>query len=98
MGSTTHAAIARFAGTLIGTAVVATLLAAPQTSAAAGGESAAAPPKAGLLARGAGYDRPNGSTRVRVVQRRLRAAGEAPGPLDGRFGPLTEGAVRRFQT
>ena len=50
-----------------------------------------------LLARGAGLDRPHGSERVRTLQRRLRVVGVAPGPVDGRFGPLTDAAVRRFQ-
>ena len=49
------------------------------------------------LARGAGFDRSLGSDRVRLVQRRLRALGDAPGPIDGRFGPLTDAAVRRAQ-
>ena len=51
-----------------------------------------------LLVRGAGFDRPQGSARVRALQRRLRAAGVDPGPVDGRFGALTEAAVRRFQS
>jgi peptidoglycan hydrolase-like protein with peptidoglycan-binding domain len=51
-----------------------------------------------LLARGAGFDRADGSVRVRTLQRRLRAASVDPGPVDGRFGPLTEAAVRRFQS
>jgi peptidoglycan hydrolase-like protein with peptidoglycan-binding domain/DNA invertase Pin-like site-specific DNA recombinase len=51
-----------------------------------------------LLIRGAGYDRPHGSDRVRALQRHLRAAGVNIGPVDGRFGPLTEAAVRRFQS
>jgi peptidoglycan hydrolase-like protein with peptidoglycan-binding domain/DNA invertase Pin-like site-specific DNA recombinase len=51
-----------------------------------------------LLARGAGFDRPHGSLRVRGLQRRLRAVSVDPGPVDGRFGPLTEAAVRRFQS
>ena len=51
-----------------------------------------------LLARGAGFDRPHGSLRVRALQRRLRAVSVDPGPVDGRFGPLTEAAVRRFQS
>jgi len=49
------------------------------------------------LARGAGLQQPQGSARVRALQRRLRAARVDPGPVDGRFGPLTEAAVRRFQ-
>jgi DNA invertase Pin-like site-specific DNA recombinase/peptidoglycan hydrolase-like protein with peptidoglycan-binding domain len=51
-----------------------------------------------LLARGAGFERVQGSVRVRALQRRLRAVGVDPGPVDGRFGPLTEAAVRRFQS
>jgi glycosyltransferase XagB len=38
-----------------------------------------------------------GSERVREVQRRLRRLGYRPGPIDGRFGRLTKGAVIRFQ-
>jgi peptidoglycan hydrolase-like protein with peptidoglycan-binding domain/DNA invertase Pin-like site-specific DNA recombinase len=53
---------------------------------------------AALLAPGAGYGRPHGSERVRALQRRLRRAGERPGPLDGLYGPLTAAAVRRFQS
>jgi peptidoglycan hydrolase-like protein with peptidoglycan-binding domain len=50
------------------------------------------------LALGAGYGRPGGSERVRTVQRRLRALGQQPGPVDGLYGPLTEAAVKRFQS
>jgi pyruvate ferredoxin oxidoreductase gamma subunit len=50
-----------------------------------------------LVSDGAGYSRPDGSTRVRGLQHRLRRAGERPGTLDGRFGPRTQGAVERFQ-
>lgn len=46
---------------------------------------------------GAGYDSPVGSGAVRVLQRRLTRAGDPPGPVDGRYGPLTEHAVARFQ-
>jgi hypothetical protein len=46
---------------------------------------------------GAGYGSSHGSGRVRAVQHLLRRAGEHPGPVDGRFGPLTEAAVERFQ-
>ncbi len=49
------------------------------------------------LARGAGYGQPGGSLQVRALQRRLRAAGHRPGPIDGLYGPLTEAAVERLQ-
>lgn len=50
-----------------------------------------------LLARGAGYGQPHGEPRVRALQRRLRALGQRPGPVDGKYGPLTEAAVERLQ-
>ncbi len=37
------------------------------------------------------------SSKVRGLQRQLRRDGFNPGPIDGRYGPLTEGAVRRLQ-
>jgi peptidoglycan hydrolase-like protein with peptidoglycan-binding domain len=46
---------------------------------------------------GTGYRTPRGSQRVRTIQRRLRALGYAPGPVDGRFGPRTERAVTLYQ-
>ena len=45
---------------------------------------------------GAGYAGP-GSNGVRGLQRQLRADGYSPGPIDGRYGPRTSNAVRRFQ-
>ena len=48
------------------------------------------------LGPGAG-DQSGGELAVRTLQRRLAAAGESPGPIDGRYGVLTERAVRRFQ-
>jgi hypothetical protein len=49
------------------------------------------------LAFGAGYGRPNGSPRVREVQRLLHRIGYRPGPVDGMFGPLTRSSVQWFQ-
>ena len=48
------------------------------------------------LGPGAG-DRPGGTNLVRSLQRRLGYAGDSPGPIDGRYGALTDGAVRQFQ-
>jgi peptidoglycan hydrolase-like protein with peptidoglycan-binding domain/DNA invertase Pin-like site-specific DNA recombinase len=50
-----------------------------------------------LLARGAGYDGSATAQKVRALQRKLRRLGWQPGPVDGLFGPRTEGAVVRFQ-
>jgi peptidoglycan hydrolase-like protein with peptidoglycan-binding domain len=49
-----------------------------------------------ILGPGAG-DQPGGSNLVRSLQRRLASAGDSPGPIDGRYGVITEDAVRRFQ-
>ena len=49
-----------------------------------------------VLQMGSGYQR-GGSSAVRQVQHDLAAAGYRPGPVDGRYGPLTERAVMRFQ-
>ena len=50
-----------------------------------------------VLALGSGYSSRDGAARVRVLQRRLAGAGFASGSIDGRYGPLTERAVDRFQ-
>ena len=50
-----------------------------------------------ILGPGAG-DQPGGSNVVRSLQRGLAVVGDAPGPIDGRYGVLTETAVRRFQS
>src|SRR4051812_14061051 len=52
---------------------------------------------ASIMRFGDGYSQPAGSPRVRRVQRRLRVLGYATGPVDGRYGALTAGAVTRFQ-
>jgi peptidoglycan hydrolase-like protein with peptidoglycan-binding domain len=46
---------------------------------------------------GVGLHRGDRGAAVRALQRRLLAAGADPGPLDGRFGPRTQAAVRAFQ-
>jgi peptidoglycan hydrolase-like protein with peptidoglycan-binding domain len=35
--------------------------------------------------------------RVKALQRQLRSLGLEPGPVDGRYGPVTTDAVMRFQ-
>lgn len=50
-----------------------------------------------MAVTGSGLTRPQGSRRVRALQSRLRRAGARPGPIDGRYGPKTAAAVRRFQ-
>jgi Putative peptidoglycan binding domain/Resolvase, N terminal domain len=52
---------------------------------------------AGPVSLGTGTHRPSGSKRVREVQRRLRALGYRPGPVDGLFGARTRAAVGWFQ-
>lgn len=52
---------------------------------------------AGRVSFGTGDTSPNGSERVREVQRRLRSRGFDPGAQDGIFGPRTEAAVRAYQ-
>ena len=49
-----------------------------------------------ILGPGAG-DQPGGENVVRSLQRRLASAGTSPGPIDGRYGVLTDAAVKRFQ-
>lgn len=50
-----------------------------------------------LLSLGNGYGTAHGSEAVRALQRRLAALGYTPGPIDGRYGPVTDRAVIRFQ-
>lgn len=51
-----------------------------------------------LLFLGSGYAAAHGSEAVRALQRRLVASGYTPGPIDGRYGPMTDRAVIRFQS
>jgi peptidoglycan hydrolase-like protein with peptidoglycan-binding domain/anti-sigma regulatory factor (Ser/Thr protein kinase) len=74
-------------------ALIATMLPAVSTAS----DVSHGPPTSPMLMRGSGYGQPTGSDDVRVLQRRLRHVGFAPGPIDGFFGPLTEGALRRLQ-
>ena len=93
MQRTIHATVAACGlVALIGTLA---LLACPAMAEAKGG--AKSPEETSLIAFGAGYAAPQGSAPVRTIQHRLRRAGEGPGPVDGRYGPLTEAAVERFQ-
>jgi peptidoglycan hydrolase-like protein with peptidoglycan-binding domain len=55
-------------------------------------------PPVGLIAdRGRRQDPRIPLERVRTLQRHLAWLGFEPGPVDGRYGPLTTGAVMRFQ-
>ena len=93
MKTTTCLSKARLATVLIGAAVVLSALPGAAQAADKKFASLATTP----LARGAGYEFHHGSRRVRYLQRQLRRLGARPGPIDGLFGPLTEGGVRRFQ-
>jgi peptidoglycan hydrolase-like protein with peptidoglycan-binding domain len=53
--------------------------------------------RAGPVALGTGFHSPDGSERVREIQRKLNRLSYGAGPVDGLFGPLTDAAVRRFQ-
>ena len=71
----------------------------PSFALAAGGSSAdsahSQPHRATVLGPGSGFPTP--SRAVRSLQTKLTANGFSPGPVDGRFGPLTRSAVERFQ-
>ncbi len=71
----------------------------PGVALAAGGSSAdhAQPQthRAAVLGLGSGLQTP--SRAVRSLQSKLSAGGFTPGPVDGRFGPMTKAAVQRFQ-
>lgn len=47
--------------------------------------------------RDIGSNVPGGGEQIRLLQKRLHAAGFTPGPIDGIFGPRTRQAIRRFQ-
>jgi peptidoglycan hydrolase-like protein with peptidoglycan-binding domain len=61
------------------------------------GDSRAEAADATTLSVGAGYGQAGGESRVRALQRRLRALGHRPGPVDGLYGPRTKAAVERLQ-
>jgi peptidoglycan hydrolase-like protein with peptidoglycan-binding domain len=82
----------------IGATLVLASLALPSgASANDHGRSVPTHTAASIMRFGEGYAQPAGSPRVRRVQRRLRVLGYATGPVDGRYGALTAGAVTRFQ-
>ena len=88
------------ARTVLGVSVallIAILALPPGASARAHGPAVAQDASAVLVHTGDGYASPGGSRNVRWVQRRLHVLGYHAGPTDGRFGPLTEAAVSRFQ-
>jgi hypothetical protein len=52
--------------------------------------------RASVLAIGAGYAYEHGSAAVRSLQRQLVAQGISPGPVDGRYGPMTAAASNKL--
>jgi peptidoglycan hydrolase-like protein with peptidoglycan-binding domain/DNA invertase Pin-like site-specific DNA recombinase len=83
-----------------GLVAILVLLALPGTSIAGSASQStriAPTAHAALLQLGAGYASPGEAPRVRALQRKLRALGWRPGPVDGLFGPRTEREVLRFQ-
>jgi peptidoglycan hydrolase-like protein with peptidoglycan-binding domain len=82
---------------IVATLVLASLALPSGASANDHGRSVPTHTAASIMRFGDGYSQPAGSPRVRRVQRRLRVLGYATGPVDGRYGPLTAGAVSRFQ-
>jgi peptidoglycan hydrolase-like protein with peptidoglycan-binding domain len=90
-------ASARGTVVVVATLLLASLALPSGASANDHGRSVPTRSAASIMSLGDGYSHPAGSPRVRRVQRRLRDLGYATGPLDGRYGPLTEGAVTHFQ-
>jgi peptidoglycan hydrolase-like protein with peptidoglycan-binding domain len=88
---------ARGMAAVVATLLVASLALPSGASANDHGRSVPTHTAASIMRFGDGYSQPAGSQRVRRVQQRLRVLGYATGPVDGRYGPLTEGAVTRFQ-
>jgi peptidoglycan hydrolase-like protein with peptidoglycan-binding domain/outer membrane biosynthesis protein TonB len=83
-------------GALVVTAAVALPMGPASTAMA---QNAGAEARSGASLRlGDGYERWNGSSQVRNVQRMLRRVGYEVGPLDGLFGPQTRAAVQWFQS
>lgn len=86
-------ALAVAAGTSAGSAQ-ATLAARSSAEATAG---LPAPQGVRGLFPGAGFEPRGGSDAVATLQRLAARRGYDPGPIDGRYGPLTEAAVEHFQ-
>jgi peptidoglycan hydrolase-like protein with peptidoglycan-binding domain len=84
--------------TVVVAALLLAILAVPSSASAGTHGAAGSRHASGAIVRvGDGYASPGGSGSVRLIQRRLHALGYDAGPTDGLFGPLTEGAVTRFQ-
>ncbi len=70
---------------------------APDIIGGPGGDSAQTMHHCGFLpAKGDNYA--SSPLTIRIIQKKLSAAGYNTGPIDGRFGPTTRNAVRAFQT
>jgi len=58
---------------------------------------AADPPKAGGKPGAAGKPAVRGDSKIMKLQESIKAAGYDPGPIDGKMGPKTRAAVKKFQ-
>ena len=95
VSATKYAAVLVVAAMMVMAAEPAQALASSGRNAQTGRQANPANPV--MLAPGSGYEGGTAASEVRSLQRRLDREGYSAGAVDGRYGPRTENAVRRFQ-